>query len=137
MPGPYFGSNVFSADASAAGSNWTAEMASEVAMAARVARPWRQDRAPAYTNVAIAKAPKLAGYPARKQSAEAATTFHIGRQDEVQKASSIPSQASGVQQYPVTTPTWLFWETIYPPKANTMAPRTLAKHERCRPRSQT
>src|SRR5215469_14929489 len=137
MPGPYYGSKVFSADASRAGSNWTAAIASEAAMAARVARPWRQDRAAAYTNVAIANAAKLAGYPARKQSAEAATTFHIGRQDEVRNASSIPSQASGVQAYPVTTPTWLFCETMYPPRANTMAPRTLAKHELCRPRSQT
>src|SRR5215831_19638601 len=68
---------------------------------------------------------QAAGYPARKDSAKAAVTFHRGRQSRRSAASSIPQNARGIHVIAPTTPGCNTWYTMYPVPAKTDAPRML------------
>ena len=82
MPLPYLGSMDFRPASSRAGKSCTADSAREnrTASAVPIAARHREAPATAYTRHVTQKATHVGGYPASRQSAEAAATFHRLRQ---------------------------------------------------------
>jgi hypothetical protein len=73
-------------------------------------------------------------YPARNASADAAASFHSGRQSRRAAASSIPHSPSGSHAAAPSTPGCSICHITKPENANTPAPSAAAM-ARARPRS--